>query len=113
MEMNRTYGITPIFSISVGPDLINAKKNSYYLGVNFALSRENWTSENDLFRSSFTEFLKNLWILNGTQPQEAEQIVNNVTSMMLEIAKMDLTISESSILIKFIIHFQCQIFLQN
>ena len=96
MEMNRTYGITPIFSISVGPDLINAKKYSYYLGVNFALSRENWTSENDLFRSSFTEFLKNLWILNGTQQQEAEQIVSEVTSMMLEIAKMALTISESS-----------------
>ena len=96
MEMNRTYGITPIFSISVGPDLNNAKIHSYYLGVNFALSRENWTSENDLFRSSFTEFLKNLWILNGTQPQEAEQIVNNVTSMMLEIAKMALTINESS-----------------
>lgn len=96
MEMNRTYGITPIFSISVGPDLINAKKYSYYLGVNFALSRENWTSENDLFRSSFTEFLKNLWILNGTQPQKAEQIVNNVTNMMLEIAKKALTISESS-----------------
>lgn len=96
MEINRTYGITPIFSISVGPDLNNAKIHSYYLGVNFALSRENWTSENDLFRSSFTEFLKNLWILNGTQPQEAEQIVNNVTSMMLEIAKMALTISESS-----------------
>lgn len=96
MEMNRTYGITPIFSISVGPDLNNAKIHSYYLGVNFALSRENWTSENDLFRSSFTEFLKNLWILNGTQPQEAERIVNNVTSMMLEIAKMALTISESS-----------------
>ena len=82
MEMNRTYGITPIFSISVGPDLINAKKYSYYLGVNFALSRENWTSENDLFRSSFTEFLKNLWILNGTQPQDAEQIVSEVTNMM-------------------------------
>ena len=96
MELNRTYGITPIFSISVGPDLINAKKHSYFLGVNFALSRENWTSENDLFRSSFTEFLKNLWILNGTQPQEAEQIVNNVTSMMLEIAKKALTISDSS-----------------
>ena len=96
MEMNRTYGITPIFSISVGPDLINAKKYSYYLGVNFALSRENWTSENDLFRSSFTEFLKNLWILNGTQQQEAEQIVSEVTNMMLEIAKKALTISESS-----------------
>lgn len=96
IEMNRTYGITPIFSISVGPDLINAKKYSYYLGVNFALSRENWTSENDLFRSSFTEFLKNLWILNGTQQQDAEQIVSEVTNMMLEIAKMALTISESS-----------------
>ncbi len=96
MEMNRIYGITPIFSISVGPDLINAKKYSYYLGVNFALSRENWTSENDLFRSSFTEFLKNLWILNGTQPQDAEQIVSEVTNMMLEIAKMALTISDSS-----------------
>lgn len=96
MEMNRTYGITPIFSISVGPDLINAKIHSYYLGVNFALSRENWTSENDLFRSSFTEFLKNLWILNGTQPQDAEQIVSEVTNMMLEIAKKALTISESS-----------------
>lgn len=96
MELNRTYGITPIFSISVGPDLINAKKYSYYLGVNFALSRENWTSENDLFRSSFTEFLKNLWILNGTQQQDAEQIVSEVTSMMLEIAKKALTISDSS-----------------
>lgn len=96
MEMNRTYGITPIFSISVGPDLINAKKYSYYLGVNFALSRENWTSENDLFRTSFTEFLKNLWILNGTQPQDAEQIVSEVTNMMLEIAKKALTISDSS-----------------
>ena len=96
MEMNRTYGITPIFSISVGPDLINTKKYSYYLGVNFALSRENWTSENDLFRSSFTEFLKNLWILNGTQQQDAEQIVSEVTNMMLEIAKMALTISETS-----------------
>lgn len=96
MEMNRTYGITPIFSISVGPDLINAKKYSYYLGVNFALSRENWTSENDLFRTSFIEFLKKLWILNGTQPQEAEQIVSEVTNMMLEIAKKALTISDSS-----------------
>ena len=96
MELNRTYGITPIFSISVGPDLINAKKYSYYLGVNFALSRENWTSENDLFRSSFTEFLKNLWILNGTQQQDAEQIVSEVTNMMLEIAKKALTISDSS-----------------
>lgn len=96
MEMNRTYGITPIFSISVGPDLNNAKIHSYYLGVNFALSRENWTSENDLFRTSFTEFLKNLWILNGTQQQDAEQIVSEVTNMMLEIAKMALTISESS-----------------
>lgn len=96
MEMNRTYGITPIFSISVGPDLNNAKIHSYYLGVNFALSRENWTSENDLFRTSFTKFLKNLWILNGTQQQEAEQIVSEVTNMMLEIAKKALTISESS-----------------
>lgn len=96
MEMNRTYGVTPIFSISVGPDLIDAKIHSYYLGVNFALSRENWTSENDLFRTSFIEFLKNLWILNGTQPQEAEQIVSEVTNMMLEIAKKALTISDSS-----------------
>lgn len=96
MELNRTYGITPIFSISVGPDLIDAKIHSYYLGVNFALSRENWTSENDLFRSSFTEFLKNLWILNGTQQQDAEQIVSEVTNMMLEIAKKALTISDSS-----------------
>lgn len=95
MEMNRTYGITPIFSISVGPDLNNAKIHSYYLGVNFALSRENWTSENDLFRSSFTEFLKNLWILNGAQPQDAEQIVSEVTNMMLEIAKQALTVSEA------------------
>ena len=96
MELNRTYGIKSIFSILVGADLINAKKHSYYLGVNFALSRENWTSENDLFRSSFTEFLKNLWILNGTQQQEAEQIVSEVTNMMLEIAKKALTISDSS-----------------
>lgn len=96
MEMNRTYGITPIFSILVGADLINAKKHSYFLGVNYALSREDWISENDLFRTSFIEFLKKLWILNGTQPQEAEQIVSEVTNMMLEIAKKALTISDSS-----------------
>ena len=96
MELNRTYGIKSIFSILVGADLINAKKHSYYLAVNFALSREDWTSENDLFRTSFIEFLKNLWILNGTQPQDAEQIVSEVTNMMLEIAKKALTISDSS-----------------
>lgn len=96
MDMNRTYGVTPIFSISVEPDLINAKKYSYYLAVNYALSREDWTSDNDLFRTSFIDYLKNIWILNGTQPQDAEQIVSEVTNMMLEIAKMALTISESS-----------------
>lgn len=95
MDMNRTYGVTPIFSISVGTDLIDAKKHSYFLGVNFALSREDWTSENDLFRTSFIEFLKNLWILNGAQPQDAEQTVNEVANMMLEIAKQALTASES------------------
>lgn len=95
MNMNRTYGVTPIFSISVGTDLIDAKKHSYFLGVNFALSREDWTSENDLFRTSFIEFLKNLWILNGAQPQDAEQTVNEVANMMLEIAKQALTASES------------------
>lgn len=95
MDMNRTYGVTPIFSISVGNDLIDAKKHSYFLGVNFVLSREDWTSENDLFRTSFIEFLKNLWILNGTQPQDAEQTVNEVANMMLEIAKQALTVSEA------------------
>lgn len=95
MDMNRTYGVTPIFSISVGNDLIDAKKHSYFLGVNFVLSREDWTSENDLFRTSFIEFLKNLWILNGAQPQDAEQTVNEVANMMLEIAKQALTVSEA------------------
>lgn len=95
MDMNRTYGVTPIFSISVGNDFIDAKKHSYFLGVNFVLSREDWTSENDLFRTSFIEFLKNLWILNGAQPQDAEQTVNEVANMMLEIAKQALTVSEA------------------
>lgn len=95
MELDRKYGIWSIYNIAVDSDLEDSNKYVYYLVVNFGISKENWLSENTLFSSSYIEFLKNLWILNGVQSQDAEQIVDEVTNMMKEIAKVSLSINES------------------
>lgn len=94
MELNRKYAFPSVFSIGIDSDLVDSTKNVYFILTNFGLSKEYWLSENTLFSTSFINFLKNLWVLNGTQAQEAEQIVNNVTNMMKEIAKVSLSISE-------------------
>lgn len=94
MELNRKYAYSPFFYILISADLADSTKNVYYLTTEYGLSKEYWLSENTLFSTSYIEYLKNLWILNGTQPQEAEQIVKDVTDMMKEIAKVSLSASE-------------------
>lgn len=94
MELNRKYNVMSIYEIGIDGDLEDSNKKVYYLKVNFALSKESWLSENTLFSDSYIEFLKNLWILNGAEYQEAEQIVTDVTNMMKEIAKVSLSIDD-------------------
>lgn len=89
MEMNRKYGIAPIYAISAQADIMNSNQNVYYLQVNFVLEKEEWLADNTLFKTSFQEYVKNLWNINDKQ-QNAEQVVQEVTNMMIEIATQGL-----------------------
>lgn len=94
MELDRKYNIISIFNIIISENLANPNEYAYYLVVNTGISREDWLSENTLFSTSYIEYLKNIWIINGTQSYVAEQIVREVTNMMKDIAKESLTKSE-------------------
>lgn len=93
MDLNRKYGIAPIYAIAVQADIMNSNENAYYLQVNFVLEKEKWLAEDPLFKTSFQEFIKNLWNINDKQ-QNAEQVVQEVTNMMIEIAKQGLNADE-------------------
>lgn len=93
MNLNRKYGIAPIYVIAVQPDIMNSNQNAYYLQVNFVLEKEEWLADNTLFKTSFQEYVKNLWNINDKQ-QDAEQVVQDVTNMMIEIAKQGLNADE-------------------
>ena len=93
MDLNRKYGIAPIYVIAVQPDIMNSNQNAYYLQVNFVLEKEEWLADNTLFKTSFQEFIKNLWSINDKQ-QNAEQVMQDVTNMMIEIAKQGLNADE-------------------
>lgn len=89
MDLNRKYGIAPIYAIAVQPDIMNSNQNAYYLQVNFVLEKEEWLADNTLFKTSFQEYVKNLWSINDKQ-QNADQVMQDVTNMMIEIAKQGL-----------------------
>lgn len=93
MDLNRKYGIAPIYAIAVQPNIMNSNQNAYYLQVNFVLEKEKWLAEDPLFKTSFQEYVKNLWSINDKQ-QNAEQVVQDVTNMMIEIAKQGLNADE-------------------
>ena len=93
MDLNRKYGIAPIYVIAVQPDIMNSNQNAYYLQVNFVLEKEEWLADNTLFKTSFQEYVKNLWSINDKQ-QNAEQVVQEVTNMMIEIANQGLNADE-------------------
>lgn len=93
MDLNRKYGIAPIYAIAVQADIMNSNQNAYYMQVNFVLEKEKWLAEDPLFKTSFQEFIKNLWNINDKQ-QDAEQVVQDVTNMMIEIAKQGLNADE-------------------
>lgn len=93
MDLNRKYGIAPIYVIAVQPDIMNSNQNAYYLQVNFVLEKEEWLADNTLFKTSFQEYVKNLWSINDKQ-QNAEQVMQDVTNMMIEIAKQGLNADE-------------------
>lgn len=93
MDLNRKYGIAPIYAIAVQADIMNSNQNAYYMQVNFVLEKEKWQAEDPLFKTSFQEFIKKLWSINDKQ-QNAEQVVQEVTNMMIEIAKQGLNADE-------------------
>lgn len=93
MDLNRKYGIAPIYVIAVQPDIMNSNQNAYYLQVNFVLEKEEWLAEDPLFKTSFQEYVKNLWSINDKQ-QNADQVMQDVTNMMIEIAKQGLNADE-------------------
>lgn len=93
MDLNRKYGIAPIYAIAVQADIMNSNQNAYYMQVNFVLEKEKWLAEDPLFKTSFQEFIKKLWSINDKQ-QNAEQVVQEVTNMMIEIAKQGLNADE-------------------
>ena len=93
MDLNRKYGIAPIYAIAVQADIMNSNQNVYYMQVNFVLEKEKWLAEDPLFKTSFQEFIKKLWSINDKQ-QNAEQVVQDVTNMMIEIAKQGLNADE-------------------
>ena len=93
MDLNRKYGIAPIYAIAVQADIMNSNQNVYYLQVNFVLEKEKWLADNTLFKTSFQEYVKNLWNINDKQ-QNAEQVMQEVTNMMIEIAKQGLNADE-------------------
>lgn len=93
MDLNRKYGIAPIYAIAVQADIMNSNQNAYYMQVNFVLEKEKWLAEDPLFKTSFQEFIKKLWSINDKQ-QNAEQVVQEVTNMMTEIAEQGLNADE-------------------
>ena len=93
MDLNRKYGIAPIYAIAVQADIMNSNQNAYYMQVNFVLEKEKWLAEDPLFKTSFQEFIKKLWSINDKQ-QNAEQVVQEVTNMMIEIAEQGLNADE-------------------
>ncbi len=93
MDLNRKYGIAPIYAIAVQADIMNSNQNAYYMQVNFVLEKEKWQAEDPLFKTSFQEFIKKLWSINDKQ-QNAERVVQEVTNMMIEIAKQGLNADE-------------------
>ena len=93
MDLNRKYGIAPIYAIAVQADIMNSNQNAYYMQVNFVLEKEKWLADNTLFKTSFQEYVKNLWSINDKQ-QNAEQVMQEVTNMMIEIAKQGLNADE-------------------
>lgn len=93
MDLNRKYGIAPIYAIAVQADIMNSNQNAYYMQVNFVLEKEKWLAEDPLFKTSFQEYVKNLWSINDKQ-QNADQVMQDVTNMMIEIAKQGLNADE-------------------
>lgn len=93
MDLNRKYGIAPIYAIAVQADIMNSNQNAYYMQVNFVLEKEEWLAEDPLFKTSFQEYVKNLWSINDKQ-QNADQVMQDVTNMMIEIAKQGLNADE-------------------
>ena len=93
MDLNRKYGIAPIYAIAVQADIMNSNQNAYYMQVNFVLEKEEWLADNPLFKTSFQEYVKKLWSINDKQ-QNAEQVMQDVTNMMIEIAIQGLNADE-------------------
>lgn len=95
-ECDRNYVTGPAITISYTPDLLDSTKYTYYSSVHYGLEKERWSSSNTIYVDAFTKYLKSILTLNGTSELDADDIINNVTAVMKDIASVSLSIEELS-----------------
>lgn len=95
-ECDRNYITGSAITIGYTPDLLDSTKYTYYSSVHYGLEKERWVSSNTLYVDAFTKYLKTILTLNGTSELDADNIINDVTAVMKDIASVSLSIEDLS-----------------
>lgn len=95
-ECDRNYITGPAITVGYTPDLLDSTKYTYYSSVHYGLEKERWLSSNTIYVDAFTKYLKSILTLNGTSELDADNIINDVTAVMKDIASVSLSIEELS-----------------
>lgn len=95
-ECDRNYITGPAITVGYTPDLLDSTKYTYYSSVHYGLEKERWLSSNTIYVDAFTKYLKSILTLNGTSELDADNIINDVTAVMKDIASVSLSIEDLS-----------------
>lgn len=95
-ECDRNYVTGPAITISYTPDLLDSSKYTYYSSVHYGLDKERWFSSNTIYVDAFIKYLKDILTLNGITEIDADNIINDVTAVMKDIASVSLSIEDLS-----------------
>lgn len=95
-ECDRNYITGPAITVGYTPDLLDSTKYTYYSSVHYGLEKERWFSSNTIYVDAFTKYLKSILTLNGTSELDADNIINDVTAVMKDIARVSLSIEDLS-----------------
>ena len=96
LECNTIYGCLSMFMFEISADIKNSTKYTYYMGLGYGISREQWFSKNTLYADAFINYLTQILTLNGSSASEVNTIVNDAVTVMKDIANASLSISDSS-----------------
>ena len=98
ITVDRTFGLASFFNLALSADDENSDQYVYYLGrIDTGLSREEWFSEEEQTVAQvqlYREYIAHLWELNGTSPEEAAAIAEEVTTTMKDLASSSLTLAQ-------------------